>query len=587
MTMESSITTIEPVSVLLVDDNPGRLLSYRTILEPLGERLVEADSGLNALRRVMEEEFAVILLDVNMPDMDGFETASLIHQHPRFEKTPIIFVSAVNVSDLDRLHGYKLGAVDYVMVPIIPEILRGKVMVLAELFRKRSELQALNSSLAFANAELAAANAELQVQKSREVNKLNASLRGANVELAKINESLQLEITERRNIEELLRQADRRKDEFLATLAHELRNPLAPIQSALNVRRLARTQGINEDDKLQGVMERQMSHLVRLVDDLLDVSRISRDRLDLRLDYVELREVLAAAVEIVQPMLLAAKQQVRLEIPKRSLPLLADPDRLAQVFANLLNNASKFSGAGTIIRIQATAETDSVSVAVHDDGIGLEKDKLFSIFDMFAQADTSLSRSRGGLGIGLTLARRLAELHGGHITAASAGLGKGSEFSVRLPLQVSGTDTGHGSSNNETIATAERALRILVVDDNKDSADMLALSLKMMGHAVLALNDPSAVVGAARDYLPDLVFMDIGMPLLNGYTVAMQLRAHAWPRDRCPRLVALTGWGQEEDRCRSEQAGFDEHLVKPADLETIERVCRSTAQSQAKKAAAA
>jgi signal transduction histidine kinase/ActR/RegA family two-component response regulator len=521
-----------------------------------------------------------------MPEMDGFETASLIHQHPRFEKTPIIFVSAVNVSDLDRLHGYKLGAVDYVMVPIIPEILRGKVMVLAELFRKRSELQALNSSLAVANAELAAANAELHTQKSREVNKLNESLRGANVELAKINESLQLEIAERRNIEELLRQTDRRKDEFLATLAHELRNPLAPIQSALNVRRLAQMHGTKEDGNLQGVMERQMSHLVRLVDDLLDISRINRDRLDLRLDYVELREVIAAAVEIVQPMLQAAKQQVRLEIPKRALPLLADPDRLAQVFSNLLNNASKFSDTGATIKIQATAETDSVFVAVHDSGIGLEKEELPSIFDLFAQVDSSLNRSRGGLGIGLTLARRLVEMHGGQLTAASLGLGQGSEFTVRLPLQVTGTDTSHGSSNDETMAPVERALRILVVDDNKDSSDMLALSLKMMGHAVLALNEPSAVVDAAREYSPDLVFMDIGMPTLNGYAVATQLRALEWPGERRPRLVALTGWGQEEDRCRSEQAGFDEHLVKPADLETIERVCRQTVQLTEAKATA-
>jgi signal transduction histidine kinase len=586
--MEIQVMKPEPVSVLLVDDNPARLLSYRTILEPLGERLVEADSGMNALRRVMEEEFAVILLDVSMPEMDGFETAGLIHQHPRFEKTPIIFVSGVNVSDLDRLQGYKLGAVDYVMVPIIPEILRGKVMVLAELFRKRNELQTLNASLATANAELGSANAALQVEKAREVHKLNESLRRANVELAKINESLQLEIMERRNVEELLRQADRRKDEFLATLAHELRNPLAPIQSALNVRRLARMSGNKEDDQLQGVMERQMSHLVRLVDDLLDISRITRDRLDLRLDYVELRDVIAAAVEIVQPLLHVSQQQIRLEIPKRPLPLLADPDRLAQVFANLLNNASKFSDHGATIKVSALAETDSVSVVVRDNGIGLDKDQLTCIFDLFAQVDTSLTRSRGGLGIGLTLAKRLVEMHGGQIAANSAGLDQGSEFAVRLPLQVTGTDTSNASPNSKTMLPAERALRILVVDDNKDSADMLALSLKMMGHAVLALNDPATVVATAREYLPELVFLDIGMPMLDGYTVATQLREQTWPDDRCPRLVALSGWGQEEDRCRSEQAGFDEHLVKPADLETIKHVCQRAIESgQAKKASTA
>jgi signal transduction histidine kinase len=588
--MENSGLKPEPVSVLLVDDNPARLLSYRTILEPLGEKLVEASSGRDALRRVMDEEFAVILLDVSMPEMDGFETASLIHQHPRFERTPIIFVSAVNVSELDRLRGYKLGAVDYVMVPIIPEILRGKVMVLAELFRKRSELQAANSSLAIANAELAAANAALQVEKAREVHKLNESLRGANVELALSNQSLHLEILERRNVEERLRQADRRKDEFLATLAHELRNPLAPIQSALNVHRLARARGTGEDEALQGVMERQMRHLVRLVDDLLDISRITRDRLELRLDHVDLRDLIGAAVEIVQPLILASQQQVRVKTPPEPLPLLADSDRLAQVFSNLLNNASKFSDIGATIEIRATVVADWVSVTVHDNGIGLDQDNLPGIFDLFAQVDTSLQRSRGGLGIGLTLARRLVEMHGGQIVATSQGLGRGSEFIVKLPLQVAEADDDVGTASPSTDAAepVEQALRVLVVDDNKDSADMLALSLKMMGHEVLALNDPSAVAETARDYGPDLVFMDIGMPLLDGFAVATQLRAQPWPEDRCPKLVALTGWGQDEDRRRSEQAGFDEHLVKPADLETIERVCRNTTpSSRANKATAA
>jgi signal transduction histidine kinase len=568
--MEIHDTKPEPVSVLLVDDNPARLLSYRTILEPLGEKLVEASSGMIALRRVMEEEFAVILLDVSMPEMDGFETASLIHQHPRFEKTPIIFVSAVNVSDLDRLHGYKLGAVDYVRVPIVPEILRGKVMVLAELFRKRSELQAVNASLA-------AANAALQAAQAREVHKLNESLRAANAELAQTNQSLQLEILERRNAEELLRLADRRKDEFLATLAHELRNPLAPIQSALNVRRLAMMHTVAGDGALQEVMERQMRHLVRLVDDLLDISRITRDRLELKLEQVRLGDLIATAVEIVQPLVLAARQQIHLEIPDEPLFLSADPDRLAQVLANLLSNASKFSDPGTTIDIRAMRDGDSVSVSVRDSGIGLGNDHLSYIFDLFAQVDTSLQRSRGGLGIGLTLARRLVEMHGGRLVATSAGLGHGSDFTVSLPL-LADAGAGHASAKNISPTPAEHALRIMVVDDNKDSADMLAMSLKMMGHDVVAFHDPLAVVDAALDYVPDLVFMDVGMPVLNGFALAAQLRAQQWSGHRRPRLVALTGWGQEEDRHRSQEAGFDEHLVKPADLETIERVCQDTIQ---------
>jgi len=566
-----------PANILLVDDNPARLLSYRAILSPLGENLIEANSGTEALRRVMEDEFAVILLDVNMPGMDGFETASLIHQHPRFARTPIIFVSAVNVSELDRLQGYKLGAVDYVMVPIIPEILRSKVMVLAELYRKRAELQVLNNRLGVANEDLAQANAALQAEKASEVHKLNQSLSASNEELERINRSLQREIGERSKVEERLREADRRKDEFLATLAHELRNPLAPIQSALNVRRIAN--GAQDgDDAMQGVIERQMRHLVRLVDDLLDVSRITRDRLDLRREPVEIAEVLSVARESVQPLLDAAGQRLEIALPGHPLLLDADPHRLAQVFSNLLSNASKFSGVGSQVTLLAEHAGGEVVVRVADSGIGLAAEQLDKVFELFAQVDNSLERARGGLGIGLTLARRLVELHGGSITVSSRGLGQGAEFSVRLPLLAAARTLPQstGDEDPEPSATAG-GLRVMVVDDNRDSADMLALSLRLMGHEVRAFYDPLLVVDAALEFLPDLAFMDVGMPVLNGFDLATRMRAQAWPDARRPRLVALTGWGQEDDRRRSEQAGFDEHLVKPAELETIERVCRQVA----------
>jgi signal transduction histidine kinase len=566
-----------PVRILMVDDNPSRLLSYRAILDPLGETLVEANSGMEALRWVMEEEFAVILLDVNMPDMDGFETATMIHQHPRFEKTPIIFVSAINVSDLDRLRGYKLGAVDYVMVPIIPEILRSKVMVLAELFRKRAELQALNQSLAVANAELADANEALQAEKAREVHKLNQSLTATNIDLARSNRSLQIEILERRNVEDRLRQADRRKDEFLATLAHELRNPLAPIQSALNVRRLG-SEG--RDDELQEVMERQMRHLVRLVDDLLDVSRITRDRLELRPEPVEMARIVAIARETVQPMFDAAGQSLVADVPEQPLLLFADPHRLSQVLANLLSNASKFSEPGAAITMRVGVSGDQVEVAVRDQGIGIAPEKMREIFEMFTQADASLEKARGGLGIGLSLARRLAEMHGGQLLASSEGPGRGAEFTVRLPLSMV-EDVGARAPSAATAPAggpAATPLRVMVVDDNRDSADMLALSLKLMGHEVMTLYDPIDALAAARSWHPDLAFLDVGMPVLNGYSLAAQLRASDWPEGRQPRLVALTGWGQEEDRRRSGEAGFDEHLVKPADLETIERVCQDAVE---------
>ena len=560
----------EPANVLLVDDNPARLLSYRTILEPLGERLIEATSGTDALRAVMETDFAVIVLDVNMPGMDGFETASLIHQHPRFEKTPIIFVSAINVSDMDRLRGYKLGAVDYVMVPIIPEILRGKVAVLAELFRKRSELQRLNAELADTNARLARSNEALRIEREREVHKLNEALTDSNVKLAASNRELKQEVDERRRIEERLREADRHKDEFLATLAHELRNPLAPIQSALNVYRLGHDVLGAEGGTLYPIFERQTRLLVHMVDDLLDVSRITRGRLQLRLEPTLLGDILAASIETAQPLIDERQHRLELDLPSQPVHLQADPHRLTQAFGNLLNNACKFSDPGGAISVRASAGDGTVAIEIRDTGIGLTEQQVRFIFDLFAQADTSLERPHSGLGIGLTLAQRLIELHGGRIRASSAGLGTGSTFTITLPI-------AEAPSTDETEPAPAQAamgsLRIMVVDDNRDSADMLAMSLQIMGHQVRTVYSPLAVIDACADFEPELMIIDIGMPELNGLALAEQLRARSW-RGRPPRLVALTGWGQAEDRKRSLAAGFADHLVKPANLATIERVCR-------------
>src|SRR5437879_3126696 len=270
----------DKVNILLVDDQPARLLTYETILSELGQNLVCARSGLEALERLIKEEFAVGLVDVSMPDMDGFEAARLIHEHPRFEKTPIIFVTGVHVTELDRLKGYKVGAVDYVSIPLVPEILRSKVAVLVELYCKRRELQELNRDLAQANARLAQANTTLQAEKTRELETLNRILRHANADLEAANRSLQTEVTERTRVELALKEADRHKDEFLAMLAHELRSPLAPIHSAVQLMRRKQL----DDPQLtwsRDVIDRQVVHLSRLVDDLLDVSRITRGKIKL------------------------------------------------------------------------------------------------------------------------------------------------------------------------------------------------------------------------------------------------------------------------------------------------------------------
>ncbi|MGY3266252.1 MULTISPECIES: response regulator [unclassified Lysobacter] len=544
-----------PATILLVDDQPGRLLSYRAILEPLGENLIEARSGEEALKRLMEHECALILLDVNMPGMDGFETASLIHQHPRYEKTPIIFVTAVNVSDLDRLRGYKLGAVDYVMVPVIPEIMRSKVSVLVELYRKRRELQS-------ANENLARANEDLRVEKARELEALNESLRTANVALAQRNIELQAQIAERERAQARLLEHDRRKDQFLATLAHELRNPLASLANAVNIMKLGGRSGA----ELHDAMDRQLRLLVRLIDDLLDVARISQDKLVLRNVTTTIDTVLRAAVESISPVLQATGHNLELHVPAIEVPLDADPERLSQVFANLISNAAKYSDPTQPIRVDCERDGDDVLVHVTDRGIGLAPEQVDAIFEPFAQVDTSIERARGGLGIGLTLVRRLVEMHGGEVAATSSGLGLGSRFTVRLPIGHDGEIVEPGL---DAIPNASPR-RILVIDDNCDSADTLAMMLEMLGHETQRIYDPHAAEQAVSSFAPDVVFLDIGMPGISGYDVARKLRASAL--GETVTLVAVTGWGQPEDRQRTAEAGFNHHLVKPPEIDAICRI---------------
>jgi signal transduction histidine kinase len=551
----------DPVNILLVDDQPSRLLAYRAILGGLGENLVEASSGTEALRLLMTREFAVILLDVNMPGMDGFETANLIHEHPRFEQTPIIFVTAVNVSDMDRIRGYKLGAVDYVMVPIIPEILRSKVVVLAELYRKRRDLQ-------IANQHLATANEAMRVERARELESLNESLRLANVELANRNEELQAEVAERLRAEARLMEQDRRKDEFLATLAHELRNPLAAVGNAINAFKLAAPKA----SPLHAAMERQLGLLVRLIDDLLDAARISRGKLMLKQAPIMLGAILDAATETIAPMLNAGGHRLNVQRPAVDIALLADRERLSQVFSNLLSNAVKYSDPGSAINVVIGSNGDEVEILFEDHGIGLTVEQQHRIFDLFAQVDTAVERSRGGLGIGLTLAQRIVEMHGGQLLVHSDGPGRGSRFIVRLPLKpVSAPELPAAPPYPAFDPLADVPCRVLVVDDNEDAADTLAMILQLLGHVTLCISDPHKVVDAVDAFAPDIVFLDIGMPGLSGYDVARRLRSRV--ANQALTLVALTGWGQPEDRRRTAETGFDHHLVKPAELAAIQRVC--------------
>ena len=550
------------VRVLLVDDQPARLLSYEAILADLHLELVKATSGLEALRLVMEEEFAVILLDVSMPEIDGFETAALIHQHPRFEKTPIIFVTALPQTDMDRLKAYQLGAVDYVLVPVVPEILRTKVSVLVELYTKRRELQHLNRTLARANSELALANSTLQAEKTRE-------LELANAELASANRGLQTEISVRERLESALLEADRRKDEFLAILAHELRNPLAPIRNA--VRRM-RMQTLPDPELAwcRDAIDRQTELLVRLVDDLLDISRITQGKIKLQKSRIDLADVVALAVETTRAQIEERHQELTVELPDRLCEIEGDLPRLAQVVGNLVSNASKYTDDGGRIRVRVEPSVDtrgaaSASVRVTDTGIGIPPDVLPRLFQLFAQVDSTIDRAQGGLGVGLALVRSLVELHGGSVSAHSEGPGKGSEFVVTLPLCPAHVELVTAVSENPGRTPGKK--HVLVVDDNVDSARSMALLLQGFGHEASTANDGAEALEAAERTRPDVVVLDLGMPGLDGYEVARRLRDRRFEKELL--LIALTGWGQQEARERSKTAGFDAHLVKPVEIEAL------------------
>lgn len=518
------------VNILLVDDQPGKLLSYKTILSPLGENLITATSGREALEQLLRTDVTVVITDVSMPDLDGFELAEIIRQHPRYEKTAILFVSAVHLTDLDRLKGYESGAVDYVSVPIVPELLRAKVRVFIELYRKTRELERLN--------------AELEKRVAERTAELEASM------------EMQVEMGER------LRKADRRKNEFLALLSHELRNPLAPISHAVHIMRL---KGSLDADLFwcRDVIERQANQLTRLVDDLLDISRITQGKFKLRLQPLDLATVLSGAVETSQPLIDAQRHELVVTNPE--LPVWVDGDsaRLTQLIANLLNNAAKYQTVGGRIDLSLEEEGGMAVLRVKDQGIGIAPERLGQIFELFSQGEPVTERTQAGLGLGLSLVKSLTEMHGGSVEASSEGLGRGSELTVRLPI-LRGEDLARRRATQESQnAEAVWSCRVLVVDDHVDSAETLAVLLRANGYEVLAASDGLQAVEMAIAHRPEVVLLDIGLPGINGFEVCRRMRA-AGLNDA--HIVALTGFGQKSDRERSQEAGFDAHMIKPIAL---------------------
>jgi signal transduction histidine kinase/CheY-like chemotaxis protein len=385
------------------------------------------------------------------------------------------------------------------------------------------------------------------------------------------------DVAERRRSEMALRDADRRKDEFLAILAHELRNPLAPICTALEIMRTPAADAVITG-RAKDVMGRQLQHLVRLVDDLMDVSRIMRGKIELRKETVDVRSIASRAIEAAQSVIDAQGHQLSLSLPSEPVLLTTDPVRLAQVINNLLTNAAKYTEPGGRISLEVATASGEVVIRVRDNGIGIPGEMLPQVFDMFTQVDSSASRSQGGLGIGLTLVKSLVELDGGRVEAHSEGAGKGSEFVVRLPSCRGQVAVSHPAASEIAHHHVPKR-RVLVVDDNVDAAETLATLLRLKGHAVdIAYDGPSAIEAANR-HAPEIVFLDIGMPGMDGLAVASRLRSSPAVSPH-PLLVAVTGWGQDEDRRRTERAGFDFHLVKPVSpIEVGQLLARAEAVS--------
>jgi len=374
-----------------------------------------------------------------------------------------------------------------------------------------------------------------------------------------------IDITDRLRAEESLKMADRQKDEFLAMLAHELRNPLAPIQNALQIMKLAET-NIDTVRQARAMIERQFTHLVRLVDDLLDVSRIVRNRIELRKEPIDLASILTHGIETAQPVIDTQGHQLQVEWPPAPIHVEGDPVRLAQVVSNLLVNAAKYTDRAGRIFLSGAREDTSAVVRVRDTGVGIDPALLPHIFDLFTQSDRSLARSQGGLGIGLTLVKRLVELHGGSVSALSDGPGKGCEFVIRLPAIPAFTAAASGTPA-ETIGSSRSIHRILVVDDNVDAGESTAMVLRLRGHEVATAHDGPSALDAVREFNPGIVLLDIGLPGMSGYDAARHLRAQ--PKYQSLVLIAITGYGQPRDRQQTQEAGFDRHLVKPVDQQAL------------------
>lgn len=537
--------TLSPADILVVDDNPKNLVAIETALGELGARVQRAQSGSEALRLLLEHDFALILLDVKMPTMDGFETARLIRARKRSAHTPIIFITAYDRDDAEILAAYELGAVDFLFKPIVPEVLRAKAGVFVELQLRTAEV---------------ARQAELIREHERREHERSLAAERSRWE----GEAMLRQM-------EHLAEVDRRKDRFLALLSHELRNPLAPIMAGLELLRSFFEQAGPAIDaearRTRDILEKQARHLGRLVDDLLDLSRINSGKIDLRRENITLQDLAKQAADTTRPIMDERGHSLQLDLPDEvSDPLWVngDPVRLLQVLSNLLNNAARYTPERGQIRLAIKRGADEfATIQVIDNGRGIAPEFMDKVFDAFTQED---QRTGAGLGVGLSVVRQLVTMHDGEVDVTSAGAGQGSEFRVRLPL-VAQPQPKAAAANEKIEKDPDRPLSILLIDDNEDIRELMSALLRRWGHNVQVAPDGEEGCELALAGKPDVAFVDIGLPGMDGYGVAARLRTER-RRDQL-RLVAMTGFGQESDKRRALDAGFDLHIVKPASVEAL------------------
>jgi signal transduction histidine kinase len=511
------IPPMDPVYFLLVDDLAENLLSLAALLRRDGLVLLKARSGDEALELLLQHEVALALVDVQMPGLNGFELAELMRGNERTRHVPIIFVTAGNADAQWRFRGYEAGAVDFIHKPIEPDILRSKTSIFFELYQQRQQISAQRD--------------ELRAQA------------------------------------EALKAADIRKDEFLAMLAHELRNPLAPLRHGLDI--LRRSPDGQSASEIREMMDRQLLHLVRLIDDLLDVSRVSQGKIELRKEKLQATEIFRSALEASMPLMDAAGHTLTVDLPANPIWVDADLTRLAQVISNLLNNAAKYTPAGGRISLSAQVQGETAVIAVSDNGIGIAADMLPEVFQLFAQVDNHLDRAQGGLGIGLALVKQLVSMHSGTVDVASPGINFGSVFTVRLPVAAS-PEPGLKPQAIEIPSLPGRRLKVLVVDDINEIAQTVGWMLEEIGHDYLLVDDGRNALQAAKEFGPDAILLDIGLPGMDGYAVCRAFRQDE--HFKTTTIIAQTGWGRDSDKLLSSEAGFNHHLVKPISLADLERL---------------